>query len=167
MKWVTHKHMKLRPMAVIDLEVDYVLDELWKTSEAIEENSLDKGDCIREEQDICQLDPGGMLNMQEEWIKFEIDSHKFEIQLSKLEWVISRIKTAKERIPNGKRIGLFHYNVVCSVAFCEKLLEKLNELDKTDAAMHAQLDDAELKAKLEATGYIIFPDIPREQSSDK
>lgn len=44
MKWVTHKHMKLIPMAVVDLEVDYVLDELWKTSEAIAEDSLNKGD---------------------------------------------------------------------------------------------------------------------------
>lgn len=105
--------------------------------------------------------------MKEEWVKFNIDSHKFEIQLSKLEWVIVKVKRAKERIPNGKRIGLFHYNIICSAELCERLLEKPCELDKSDAAMHAQLDDAEMKAKLEATGHIIFPDIPREPGSDK
>ncbi len=162
MKLVTHKHMKLIPMAVIDLEVDYVLDEFWKTSEAIADDNLHKGDCITEEHDICQLDPGGMLNTKEKWMQFDIDSHKFEIQFSKLEWVIVKVERAKERIPNGKRIGLFHYNIICSLSLCERLLEKLKELDKTDAAMHAQLDDAELKAKLEATGHIIFPSIPRE-----
>lgn len=167
MKWITHKRMRLIPMSVVDVDVDYVLDYLFDTSEGINEKKIDKGDVIRRDEDICRLDPGGMLNMKEEWIQFYIDGSSFEIQLTKVSWVLAKLKRAKERIPSCRRIGLFHYNVICSTRMCLLLIEKLKELDKTDAALHAEIDDAEIKAKLEAKGHMFFPDIPKEPGRNK
>ena len=167
MKWVTHKKFRLVPMSIVDIDVDYVLDHLWETSESIKERPyIDKGGVIRADEMICRLDPGGMLNMREEWIKFEIDGCNFEVQLSKLSWLISKVGRARERIPNCKRIGLFHYHVICSVEMADKLIEKLNELDKSDAAFHAKLDDSLMKMELEKRINIVFPEIPREPGNE-
>ena len=166
MKWITHKSMVLVPLVITDIEIDYFTKHLWKTSKSIKKYKLSRYDLIQKNHASCRLDPGGMLNTREKWVQFQIDTFKFEIQLSKIEWVILKIKKSKERIPRCKRIKLFNYHLIVSIELENKLLEKLNELQKSDASIHAHIDDAESKAKLESTGFIVFPEILREPGNN-
>ena len=149
-------------MEIVDIPWKAVTDHLWKTSESITKYGLKKEDLQVEDMETCRLDPGGMLNMREEWKTFSIDKYKFEVQLSKITWVISKVKRAKERMPNGMRFGMWRWNVFCSKKMHSKLLNRLEILSKTDEALHTQLDDFEIKRDLESKGYIVFPDIPKE-----
>ncbi len=159
---VRHATFKLRIMEIIDIPWEIVTGYLWKTSDFIMKHKLKKEDLEIEPLEVCILDPGGMLNMKEEWKEFNIGKYKFEVQLSKIDWVILKVKKAQERIPNGMRFGMWRWNVVCSKKLHGQLLEKLIALSKTDEALHCQLDDFEIKKKLEDGGYMTFPEIPRE-----
>lgn len=159
---IRHSTYSLRMMEIIDVDWKVITDHLWDTSEFIIEHSLDKQGLMVEDLDICHLDPGGMLNTREEFKKFKVDKWLFQVQLSKLEWVIAKVKKADERVPGYMRFGMWRWNVVLSNRLYNKLLEKLQSLSKTDEALHAQISDYELKSKLEKSGKIIFPDIPRE-----
>ena len=134
---VRHATFKLRIMEIIDMPWKVVTDHLWSTSEFIMEHELKKEDLQIEDIEVCRLDPGGMLNLKEEWKTFTIDKCKFQVQLSKIDWVILKVKKAQGRIPGGVRFGMWQWNVVCSDKMHGKLLEKLKVLAKTDEQLDA------------------------------
>jgi len=149
-------------MYIVDVDANMVLDHLFETSTSIPP-TVKKKDMIIEEEEVCRLDPGGMLFLDDPWFQFEIEEHKFEVQLSKIGWVVNKVERAKERIPGCMRIGMWMWNIICSVHLRTALLVKLNEMARSDAALHAQMDDYARKAEMEKTIPIFFPEIPREK----
>jgi len=162
LKYVRHKSICLITMYIVDVDEHMVIDHLFETSTSIPP-TVKKKDLVIEEEEVCRLDPGGMLFMGEPWFQFEVEGYRFEVQLSKVGWVKSKVERAKERIPGCRRIGMWMWNIICSLRLKNLLLEKLEELSRSDEALHAQLDDYGRKVEMEKNISIIFADIPREK----
>jgi hypothetical protein len=161
-----HPKRQFTPMVVFSNDARKLVNDLLDTSE---ECKTATRDFTLEKVELLTLDPGGFLNMNEPYVPFEVEGHKFEIQLSKIGdvlWLTDDKARDRERLPGVIRFRNFGQNVLMPKELTYKLREKLSELSKTDAALHAQITDAEIKAKIEkvSEGTVIFPSIPREPS---
>jgi len=131
----------------------YVIDQMWKTSQTLAPISSDQ--VQRKVLTTIPLDPGGKYFESIPSFHFEVDGYRFNIQACKVETVRSKIEKAQERIPGYIRFHLYLFNYLVPTEMFYRLLNKLKELETTDQALHAELVFFDLCEEGE-TGHLAF-----------
>jgi hypothetical protein len=145
MKKVIHKvDFRIRPMLIVG-DVERVTKYIWETSKSVPDE-------IKRELEIwnhglCYLDPGGYYYLKGPHKKFEIDDVEFDIQLSKVEDVLVYMRTAEERIPGYMRFPMWRDFIILPKETFDKLKLYLQELEKSDACIHAELEERDVLDK--------------------
>jgi len=139
-------------MLIIEGDVDIITKYIWETSESVGEAERE---FMIEDEDTCKLDPGGMYNMKIPHAQFNIDGASFDIQLSRIEDVLYLMEHGKERIPGYIRFRQWRWFVILPKLMFIKLKDKLKELEKSDAAMNAELTERNIYDDLVEGGIII------------
>lgn len=130
--------------------VDLIEHELLSTNKVKTAGVLSRSD-------VANLDPGGMLYLKSPIETFQINGVSFEIRVDKAAPMAHLVKNAKE-------FGEY-YAFPCHVGWMVikkellvPLAEKLEEISKSDAALHALLDIEEAISKCK----VIIRNIPKE-----
>lgn len=102
--------------------------------------------------DVCRLDPGGMYNMRIPRTTFVVQGITFDIQLSKTEEVLMCMRSIDTSVPGFVAFPNWRYLVVLTQDTFDELKMKLQELEKSDEALHYELEDQLAKDVLRADG---------------
>lgn len=92
------------------------------------------------ETEIANLDPGGMLYIKSPLEGFTIGSTKFDIRLDKVCPMLRRIIDYTKDMGPYKAFPSHIGHMVVRKEIIEPLVTKLQEMQKTDAVLHANLD---------------------------
>lgn len=90
---------------------------------------------------VCYLDPGGMYNMKIPRTSFEVQGITFDIQMSKIEEVLMCMKSIDTSVPGFVAFPNWRYLVVLTQDTYDELGETLTKLEKSDGALHYELQD--------------------------
>lgn len=157
MKLATHKtSWHIVPMFIIQGDVDLITNYIWSNTTSVDTTTTPCEFLVKKET-ICCLDPGGMYNFKIPHTQFKIGSIEFDIQLSRIEDVLYCMEYGTERIPGYIRFRQWKYFVILPKLMFLKLKEKLEELEKSDEAMNAELTEKNIYDELCARGIIISP----------
>lgn len=142
-------------------EVNAVLDTLWESSTSL-------GDCPREDATLeeaatISLDPGGMIQMNAEMAEFDLEGIQFTVPACKAYHVPDLIERGKERVPGWWRFPIWHWFVFVPLALKDLLIEKLDEIVKSDLGLEESLDHELMRKKLEDAGAVIRADVHPDQ----
>lgn len=134
-------------MVIVGLDPYIVTGKVWETSKTI-------GDAPRDlsytKQDRVILDPGGWYYAKIPWLEFEVNGYNFEVQPHNALQVAHHVGCGKQRLPSIIRFGLWNWHYYLPLGLCVDLYNKLLEIDKSDAAIHAQIDWDEAWRKLQS-----------------
>jgi len=153
MDQVYHRTSKyVTPHIFVDGDTDALLAHIWETSTSIRDEDRKNPDFVITKTDKLCLDPGGMLNTKIPYRNIRIDGYRFKIQLCAVEQVLKLMEHGVERIPGYMRFPIWGIwcpvLVVMPIGIFRTLQEELQNLLMTDAALHANLEDNEIKAKI-------------------
>jgi len=137
------RHANVATMIIVDGDVNKITTSIWNTSNSIDRHQPRYFLC--EEINSCDLDPGGLLCWKIPRIQIFIDEYNFDIQLSRIGEMIQILEKAEERIPGYIRFLTFHGFVILSKYLFGRLFKKLKELELTDAALSAELQEIDIK----------------------
>jgi len=124
-------------------EIDRVIGHIWETSKSVK--GLPK-DFILLDADECILEPGGWQSAKIPFADFIIDGVQFKVQLSSVEEVVRRMKAGTERVPGYMRVTMckpatrWPMFIILPIGVYRALIEKLEQLMRTDGAIHANLN---------------------------
>lgn len=150
------------PMYIVADNAKDVATHIIESSEECQIRGL-KADFKIDKVPTLELDPGGMYFSKTPHVKFEVEGTTCDVQLTKVDDVLYCMEHAIERLPGIMRFGMWYWNFVMPVSFFNELKSKLTEISKSDAVIHAQIDEDEVKAKIEAECPFVRFNIPREQ----
>jgi hypothetical protein len=149
----------ITPMYIVADNANEIATRIVQTSDHCADV---KPDFKIEKMSKLDLDPGGMYFQDTQHIKFVIDGVTCDIQASKAEDVLWHMEHATERLPGVMRFRMWYWNFVMPVSFFNQLKAKVSEISTSDAALHAQLDENEVKTKIEAECPYVKFKVPHE-----
>jgi hypothetical protein len=141
------------PMFILDDNVDLITKHIWNTSTSVKDLPCEFHEFGNHQ--VCRLDPGGMYFMKTPHVQFEIDGYKFDIQISRIEQVLYLMNRAKERIPGYMRFPMWRWLMIFPKDVFERVKVKLEEMEKSDDAMHAELTEKEVFDSIYAQGVVV------------
>lgn len=144
-------------------DVDFVIDELYRTSEAFKGLSRE---FIIENRDSVRLDPGGMARIEENCAEFTIKTVPFTVRWEHVHKV-QRIMGIpggedREKIDGYVRFPQFHFNAVVPRDIYDDLKVKLSEISMMDKALSSSLFMEQARENAEKQGGFIRMDTPRD-----
>jgi len=99
-----------------------------------------------------KLDPGGMYNTRIPHKQFTLNEVIFDIQLSKIEEVLLCMNAADASIKGYKLIPNWNYFILLQDSTYEALKGFLGVIEKSDDALHAELEDKLVRDQLKSEG---------------
>lgn len=142
----------MTPMFIVDDNEDFITNYIWSTSKSVGDLSCKFGGFSKKS---LSLDTGGMYCIGIPHKEFEIDEYKFDVQLSRIEGVLYLMSLGSERVPGYIRFPMWRCLVIMPIDIFEKVTDYLKVLEKSSAAMHAELTEQEIKDGLYNDGIII------------
>lgn len=162
MKFVQHRTIvDMRPMFVIGEDTQYIIDYIWATSSSLRPETK-KEDLKITDKEKCTLDPGGVLFLKIPFQDFSVRGEIFSVQPNRCEFILKLLKRAHERVPGYMRFLIWNYFVILPKETLIDLRLKIEEISKSDQALHAAIDVNQTKEDLEAKRICVFRNTPRE-----
>lgn len=153
MELLYHKtSFKIAPLFILDGNSDYITKHISATHQDLTCDFV-----TFSKFESCILDPGGMYCFKFPLIKFDVGTYKFEVQVSKIEENISCMDAGSEMIPGYICFPNFRWFVVMPKDVFKIVREKLKELEMSDSALCAELEEREIKDGLYKVGKILNP----------
>lgn len=129
------------------IEREAFLDHLFATSVRLLADA--RNDWVVTLRDEAYLDPGGMARAEPECATFTLDGLKFKVDWEKIGQTLYLFDDyAKERAPGTMVVPQFAWRLVLPNELFSDLKSILSRLEKSDEALHAELDFDSLRREL-------------------